>query len=243
MHVPNQYEPAVVSAIKFIRYYKPTHLIQLGDFCDWDSVSGYEIRRERDIITIEEEIADSNWMLDRLDKAVPKTCKKTLIGGNHEARYERARLNRGHDVVIRQLKSFSSWYKEYNLDKRGWDYLEYGECLTLGKIIFTHGWTCGPTAATKHLNMFHKNIIFGHTHTFNVAVGSGLDGHPVLAATIGTLSKFDLSYLVGKPPVNWIHMFAYIDMFEDGKFTPHFVPIVDGTFIAEGKVFTPSVVL
>lgn len=208
--------------------------------CDWDSISSYEIRREKDVITIGEEVEATNALLDRFDKAAGSSCKKVLIGGNHEARYERARLNRGHDVVIRQLKSFSEWPREYNLKARNWDYVEYGECVTIGKVVFTHGWTSGPTAPTKHLNMFHKNIIFGHTHTFGVAVGSGLDGHPVMAATIGTLSKFDLSYLVGKPPVNWIHMFCYIDMFDNGNFTPHFVPIINGTFIAEGITFKPG---
>lgn len=141
-------------------------------------------------------------------------------------------------MVIRQLKSFSAWHKEYRLQERNWKFKEYGECLSIGKLVFTHGWSSGPTAALKHLNMFHKNIIFGHTHTFNVAIGSGLDGQPVISATIGTLSKFDLSYLVGKPPVNWIHMFAYVDMYDNGNFTPNFVPIIDGTFITQGKEFS-----
>ena len=241
MHVPNHYEPAVLSVLEFIKSYKPTHIVQLGDLCDWDSISNYEIRREQDVVTIGEEIEETNNFLDRLDKVVPRVCEKWLIGGNHEARYERARLNRGHDVIIRQLKDFSSWSNEYNLSKRGWNHVEYGECIMIGKVVFTHGWSSGPTAATRHLHMFHKNIIFGHTHTFNVAIGSGLDGHPVISATIGTLSKFDLSYLVGKPPVNWIHMFAYLDMLDNGNFTPNFVPIIDGSFVVNGKMFKPKV--
>lgn len=212
-------------------------MVQLGDLCDWDSVSTYEIRRERDVITIGEEIDATNEFLDKLEKVLPKGCQKFITAGNHEARYERARVNKGHDVVIRQLKEFKSWWEEYNLPSRKWAWVEYGECITLGKIIFTHGWVCGPQAAMRHLNMFHKNIIFGHTHTFQTAIGSGLDGHPVMSATIGTLSKFDLSYLVGKPPVNWINMFMYIDIHENGNFTPHFIPIINGGFYAEGSAF------
>jgi hypothetical protein len=237
IHTPNEDYNSLTAVLKFIKYYKPTDLVQLGDLCDWDSVSSYDIRRERDVITIQEEVDASNYLLDRIEKVLPKGCKKHLTGGNHEARYERARVNSGHDVRIRQLKEFGTWYREYNLDKRGWEYVEYGEWITIGKMIFTHGWSCGPTAAQKHLNLFHKNIMFGHTHTFGVAIGSGLDGHPVLSATIGTLSRFDLSYLVGKPPVQWIHMFAYLDMMDDGTFTPHFVPIVNGRFFAEGREF------
>ena len=229
------------AVLSFIRYYKPTDLVQLGDFCDWDSLTTYEVRREQDIITISKEIEESNKLLDTIEAALPDGCSKVMIGGNHEARYERARVNRGHEVVIRQLKNFSSWFNEYRLNERGWSHVEYGECVSIGLAVFTHGWSSGPGAALKHLNMFHKNIFFGHTHTYQVAIGSGLDGLPVISATIGTLSRFDLSYLVGKPPVNWMNMFMYLDMYDDGTFTPHFVPIIHGRFHELGRDFNANI--
>lgn len=159
------------------------------------------------------------------------------MGGNHEARYERFKINRGFEMAIRRLKDFGSWYEEYNLIKRGWKFCEYGEFFEIGKIVFTHGWFTGGLHAKKHLGLWHKNLIYGHTHEFQVATGTGIDGLPILSASIGTLSKMNLSYLVGKPPVNWINMFAYIDMRDDGTFTPHFVPIVNGRFFENGGEF------
>ena len=189
--------------------------------------------------SIDHEIRESNTLLDEIDSSVPKDCIRFMIGGNHEARFERFKVNHGFEVSIRRLKDFSNWYHEYNLPQRGWGYCEYGETHEIGKIVFTHGWFIGGNHAQRHLNLWHKNLIYGHSHQFQVATGSGLDGKPVLAASIGTLSKMNLSYLMGKPPISWINMFAFIEMREDGTFTPNFIPIVDGTFIALGKEFGP----
>lgn len=160
-----------------------------------------------------------------------------MVGGNHEARYERFKVSHGFQLAIRRMKDFSNWWAEYDLMRRGWKWCEYGETHEIGKILFTHGWFSGGNHAARHLSLWHKNLIYGHTHTFQVACGSGMDNLPILSASIGTLSKFELSYLVGKPPVNWVHMFSYVDMMDDGTFTPHFVPIINGRFIELGKQF------
>lgn len=237
IHVPNENVAAVEATIRFIKHYKPTHLVQLGDFCDWDSVASYEVRREKDVTQIDKEVEASNDLLDVLDKAVGPKCQKFMVGGNHEDRYEHFKVNHGFELAIRRLKDFGSWHKEYRLDERGWGHCDYGDFYEIGHIVFTHGWYTGGTHAKKHLGLWHKNVIYGHTHEFQVATGTGLNGLPVMAASIGTLSRFNLAYLRGKPPVNWLNMFAYIDMRDDGTFTPHFVPIVDGKFIELGKEF------
>jgi len=239
-HAPNQDRLSVWSCLQFIKHYKPTHFIQLGDLCDWDSLSVHEARRESDLTDINLEIREANNLLDEIEAVLPKKCEKTLVGGNHEARYARFSVSNRHDTRVRQLHDFTTWENEYGLSKRGWRWCQYGEYYELGKIIFTHGWFSSGNHAQRHLGLYHKNIIYGHTHQFQVATSVGLDGHPVMAASIGTLSKMALSYLVGKPPVNWIHMFAYIDMHDNGTFSPHFVPIVNGRFFELGKVFEPK---
>lgn len=237
VHVPNHNVPAVNAALEFNRFYQPTHFIQLGDFCDWDSVSTYDSRREQDIVTIQHEIKESNNLLDAIEQSLPEGCEKFMVGGNHEARYEKFKVNKGFEVSIRRLKDFGNWHEEYELDRRGWGHCEYGEHHEIGKIIFTHGWYASGNHASRHLALFHKNIVYGHTHQFQVATAVGLDGNPVMAASIGTLSNSNLSYLVGKPPVNWLNMICYIDMKDDGTFSIHFVPIVNGAFFELGRQF------
>lgn len=240
VHCPNNNAPAMKSILKFIKVYKPNCFVQLGDFCDWDALSTYEAQRESDLTNLQTEIEQSNFLLDDIEKALPKGCAKYMIGGNHEARYAKFSVSNRHDTRIRQLWNFRTWQQEYNLGKRGFKSCEYGEYFEIGKIIFTHGWYTGQGCAKKHLGLFHKNMIFGHTHMFDIATGLGLDGHPTMAASIGTLSNFDLAYLRGKPPINWINMFMYIDMREDGTFSPHFVPIIDGKFVELGREFSPT---
>lgn len=237
IHVPNHNQPAINAVFNYLKDYKPTTLIQLGDFCDWDSVSSYDVRRESDIVLIEHEVRESNRLLDTIDALVPRSCKKVMIGGNHEARYEKFKINYGFTVAIRRMKDFGSWHQEYNLAKRGWKHTEYGGIHEHGKILFTHGWYTGGQHAKRHLGLYHKCIIYGHTHEFQVAVENGFDGHPIMSASIGTLSNFNLSYLVGKPPVNWINMFATIDVMADGTFTPSFIPIINGRFVKDGKQY------
>ena len=227
------------ACLKFLKHYKPTNFVQIGDFCDWDSISTHPVRSEADLTSINWEIEQSNHLLDEIEKALPKGCKKYMVGGNHEARYPRFKVNES-ETKTRQLHKFTTWQEEYDLSSRGWQSCEYGEHIEIGKILFTHGWYSSGNHAKKHLELFHKNMLYGHTHQFQVALASGLDGAPVMAASIGTLSRFDLSYLVGKPPVHWTHMFCYVDMFEDGTFSPHFVPIVNGTFYELGKRFDPT---
>lgn len=238
IHTPNHNRLAMSAVIKFLRFYKPDVLVQLGDFCDWDSVSTYDVRRSSDVVTIETEIREANFLLDEIDKAVPKLCRKVMIGGNHEARYARFIANNGFTLAIRRMKEFSSWQIEYGLGRRGWEDVDYGEHVQIGKIIFTHGWfNFGPKRMGEKFP--GRNVIFGHTHRHEVYGWIDERDRPIESETIGTLSEFDLSYLNGCPPTNWVTGFQYIDMMDDGTFSKHFVHIIDGGFIEFGRYFGP----
>lgn len=238
IHVPNQDQISVDTVLKFIKFYKPDTLIQLGDFCDWDSVSSYNPRSESDIANIEHEVEQANHLLDDLDKLCKKS-RRIMLGGNHEDRYETFRVNYGFQVSIRRMRDFTTWHEEYNLTKRGWEHLDYGEHLTIGKCVFTHGWFTGGGSAKRMAECFPgKNVIYGHTHQHLIHGCMDERGLPIESESIGTLSKFNLGYLRGKPPINWIHSFMYIDMRDDGTFTKHYVRIIEGKFIEYGKEFS-----
>jgi predicted phosphodiesterase len=242
IHCPNHEETAIKPILKFIKFYKPTILIQLGDFCDWDSVSSYDVHSNDDIVTIETEIVASNDMLDRIDAACGNKCRKIMLGGNHEARYAKFMANNGFTLGIRRMREFSSWDREYNLSKRGWEAHEYGRNVAIGKCVFTHGWFATSGAAKQMAECFPgRNVIFGHTHQHLIYGCMDENENPIESESIGTLSKFDLAYLNGKPAKNWIHSFLYIDMLENGTFSKHFVRIINGGFVEHGKYFDCSI--
>lgn len=238
IHTPNEETKALKPIFSFLKFYKPDIFIQLGDFSDWDSVSSFEVRKEKDIQTIETEIKAANKLLDQIDATLPKKCKKVMLGGNHEDRYEKFRANNGFFLSIRRMKDFTSWQEEYQLKKRGWEAHDYGKHFTVGKIVFTHGWFAAGSAAKKMAECFPgRSVIFGHTHRHLLYTCADEKGLPIESESLGTLSKFDLAYLKGKPPIDWVHMFMAIDMMPDGSYTKHAINVIDGKFVSHGKIF------
>ena len=201
-------------------------------------MSSYDVRSEGDVTTIEHEIKEANNLLDEIDATVPKRCEKIMLGGNHEARYAKFIANNGFTLSVRRMKSFSTWQDEYNLSGRNWKAHDYGEHVCVGKCIFTHGWFASANAAQKMAQCFPgRNVIFGHTHRHLIYGCMDENGLPIEAESIGTLSKFDLSYLNGKPPIDWIHSFLYMEVKDNGQFTKHYTRIIDGSFIEYGREF------
>ena len=241
IHAPQHHEPSINAVIDYIKYFKPHRLILLGDVCDFNSLSTYDLHSPSEFIYLEDELDSTNDILDRLEKAVGKRCEKVLIGGNHEDRYK-AYLSKHllfGEKVTRSLKRFKdSWADEYSLDERGWKWCEYGGHFKFGKVVYTHGWFSGPNACQQMGKLFPgSNVVFGHSHTHQIYGCMDEKQLPIEVETIGTLSRFDLSYLRGKPPFNWVHGFVSIVTREDGRFSKRFTNIIGGSFIDERREY------
>lgn len=237
IHTPNHNHHAIKAVLQFIKFYKPDTLIQLGDFCDWDSLSSYDVNRESEIQNIDKEIREANFLLDDIDSACSRNCKKIMIGGNHEIRYEKFKVNKGAKVEFKRIRELTSWELEYNLYGRGWDSFSYGQHVQIGKLIFTHGWgrTCTPKRMAERYP--GRNVIYGHTHQHLIYGCLDERDMPVESESIGTLSNFNLSYLNGEPASHWVNSFMYIDMRDDGSFSKHFTHVIGGRFIEHNREF------
>lgn len=241
IHTPLHHKPSINAIFDFISYWKPHKLIQLGDFCDFNSLSSYDLHSPGEFITMQDEIDSANSLLDSFDKALPRNCQKWMIGGNHEDRYhkERAKFLFEDNRVTKAVMTYKlGWADEYRLPKRGWKWVEYGGHLHLDKIIYTHGWASGNGSCNDIARRFPgRNVIFGHTHQHLVSGFMDERGFPIEIESIGTLSNFDLAYLRGKPPYNWTRGFSYIYSMPDGTFTKSFIHIIDGKFVVNGRKF------
>lgn len=240
IHAPLHNEEALKPVLAFIKDYKPNGIIQLGDLCDFNSLSRFPKNKESELVSLHKEIDSANEIIDRIEKVLPKKCKKVILEGNHDARPTRFRLNRWNPQVqdVLGIERLGDFHELYNLESRGWEWKEYGRCYRVGKALFTHGWFVGQYHAAKTLRRWFHTIFYGHTHTYQAHTVLGMDGLPVSATSLGTLSRLDLPYLNSVPPADWINMFAHIEFFSNGQFTPHPIPIINGRFITNGKLYS-----
>jgi predicted phosphodiesterase len=241
IHTPLHDEAAIRAVLQFAKYFKPHRIVQLGDFCDFNSLSNFEMHYPEEFCFLDDELDAARAMLDRIEQAIPKNCEKFLIGGNHEDRWHKARTKAKYskDKNYQSLRKFEdSWGEALSLTQRGWNWCEYNGSFKLGKIVFTHGNKTTETAAKKMADQFPgHNVIFGHTHKQKIHTTLDSERLPIQSESIGTLSRFDLAYLKGEKPTDWVHGFMHIYTKPDGRFTKTFTHIIDGEFIANGRIY------
>lgn len=243
VHVPVEHKPSVEAVLQFAKWFKPHEFIQLGDFCDFNSLSRYDLQYPGEFISMAEEVKAANQLLDKIEAVLPRDCRKYMVGGNHEHRYNKAKAKAlfEKDKINKAVIQYkSSWAEEFNLHKRGnWQWCEYGKYLRIGKVIYTHGWgKGGVTSAQAMAKKFPgRNVIFGHTHRHLVYGQMDANDLPIETESIGTLSNFDLAYLINEPPDGWTRGFTYIYTRPDQTFTKNFVHIVNGKFIVNGNEY------
>lgn len=246
LHAPRHHVPSVKACLKYLKDLskkgKPDFFLSLGDWCDFDSLSRFQVLDSKDMISLVDEIKSANAILDEIDSILPRKCVKIMTMGNHDKRPEIYRLNSWDQ---KDQKMFGKCFGEeripnaeslYRLKQRGWKWVDYGQTVKIGKALFTHGWYTNKYHTEKTLTKWFQTIIYGHVHNWQVMNKNGMDGHPVAAMCIGTLSNFNLSYLKGIPP-DWVHMFMTMDYFKDGSFTPNMTPIIQGKFFRDGKIY------
>jgi len=238
LHAPKHNLKALKTVFKYIKHYKPHYLIQLGDWCNYDSLSKYDVLKTKELIGLQAEEKSANEVLDDLEDNLPFGCKKIMCEGNHDRRPETYNLNNWTKEAKKITgKSYLKLFHEaYNLKKRGWQWVEEGQCYKLGKCLFTHGWYVNQFHAAKTVKKWFRTIIYGHSHQYQVHAINGMDGLPVAGISIGTLSRFDLSYM-GGVPVDWCNMFMRLEFWGKGFFTPHPITVINGQFSDLGSVW------
>lgn len=238
IHVPRHEEKCVSAVFKFIKAYKPHFIIQLGDLIDFDSLSSYPARRKNHLVSLQDELDAGKEMFDRIEETLPRGCKKIYLEGNHEDRLERFDINSlgGKEKKLLGRSHLGDVAEEMELSRRGWHFTRYGGIYSKGKCCFMHGNYTNQFHAKKVVTKYFENIVYGHTHQYQVHAIVGRDRHPVTATSLGTLSRFDLPYVSGL--TDWVHMFGVIEYYGNkGHFSLHPIPIINGQFSYGGTLY------
>jgi predicted phosphodiesterase len=186
-HIPFHDRKAWALNLAVIKARKPQVLIILGDFGDFYSVSSHQKNPKHRNLLLMDEVAAVNAELDKLDAAVPKSCKKYFIQGNHEERLDRYVSGRAPDLF-----GVCDTPNLFRLKERGWHYTPYRQHVKIGKVYYTHDTgKAGASAHTAAERAFSDNAVIGHTHRMAYNVQGNTRGSPHVAAMFGWLGDIN----------------------------------------------------
>jgi len=214
------------------RFLRPKHIVIIGDFGDFYSISDHDKAPER-ANRMDEELAEIDRCLDELD-ALGAT-DKLYIEGNHEDRLRR------HLMKNPALARVVSTEKLLRLKERGWEFVPYKRHAARGAVHFTHDvGSSGRNAVYSALNTYGHSVVSGHTHRLAYIVEGTATGECKLSATFGWGGDVEqVDYMcLAKARKDWALGFGvgYFDPVSGFCYlTP--VPVVESTVCVNGRLF------
>lgn len=236
-HVPYHDRAALGAFNKFLDWYKPHGLINIGDFWEAESVSHWPPRTATPRRAPPELLA-CRKELDETESAAGKQCKfKRFFIGNHEAWLDRYLVARIPEVLdgLEELGLNLSVKKLLSLKERGYRVIPENECLRIGEAHFIHGLYINKHHAQTHLDLYGCCIYYGHTHDIQSTSNKSINSlHH--AQSLGCLRDLNARFMGGKPN-KWVHAFGVFEFRYDGIFTVTVPMMIRGVFSYAGVLF------
>ena len=248
IHHPHHNKPAINAVLQFTEWFRPDGLCILGDAMHMDSINHWEMEKgnkkhfEGKRLLKEYEEFDKD-ILTPLEKAVPETCERVFMGGNHEYWVE---ILTGR---IQSLEGMVEVETSLHLKERGWEWIpwitydkEKGSYTRgikqYGKLLAFHGQYINKYHAHKTADSYSRSCVYGHTHDLQsytkISVDDANDYHT--AQSIGCLCNTSPEFLKGR--INrWVNAFGVLYVRDDGMYNLYVPVIINGKFIFEGKIF------
>jgi hypothetical protein len=202
-----------------------THVVILGDFGNWESLSHWaSIRAEQAFI--EEDVALVNARLDEISTISAKRTKGPLrvvfCEGNHEAW---AGLFEAKYPVMRDAVNLK---RRLRFAQRGWTWIPENSFYALGNIYFTHGHIRGVRSPIDMIRRKGVSVRYGHVHSREIANIRTLNGEHS-AASCGCLASIEPPppYAKGETPDSWVHGFELEQIRANGSFQSSYRQIYD----------------
>jgi predicted phosphodiesterase len=214
------------------RALKPKHLVIIGDFADFYSVSDHDKAPER-ANRMDAELADVDQGLDELDSL--GATDKLYIEGNHEDRLRR------HLMKNPALARVVSTEKLLKLKERGWEFVPYKRHASRGAVHFTHDvGASGRNAVFRALDTYQTSVVFGHTHRLQVVVEGTAVGGCKLSASFGWGGDVEaVDYMnLARARASWALGFGvgYLEP-TSGFCYLQAIPVIGGTVCVNGRIF------
>jgi predicted phosphodiesterase len=196
-HFPAENKKALAVFEKHLGQEKWDYLVLGGDILDFSYLSKYSIGNLRSIEgkRILKDYDYANKMLDRWKFK----GKKYFLLGNHDQRVEKY-INANPN-----LEGMLELETNLHLKERGYEVINCypkNEVLELGNFIFLHGIYHNQFHSKKTLDVFDKNVIYFHTHTFQQFTKTRFDKSAKFAQSVGCMCNYEQDYM-GKKASSW----------------------------------------
>lgn len=214
---------------QYIVYKKPDVIVQIGDFCDMESLSSYDVgkksfegrRYKNDISTARLGMELLLGPLQRYNKGKPKnssqryTPRLVLTLGNHEDRITRAIES---DAKLEGTISL----EDLGYEEWGWEVSPYLKPVTVEGIVYNHFFPSGQmgrpcTTARAILNKYHMSCFAGHQQGRDIAYAKRADGKTLTAIIAGSFYQHEEPYLNPVTNNHWRGIYMLHEV-EDGSF-------------------------
>lgn len=225
------------SVLTFMSDFKPHYLNIGGDALDCGAVSHWNKGRARQVEGVrllkDAEGLRTQFLKHAMETQPQKGAKRTYIKGNHEDWI---------DQWVDQnptLEGIVDLERLLGLDKDHWNIVEVGGAYKMGQLYLIHGDQFKPnqTVAKKAVEVYQRNVHFGHHHTHQVHTNvTPLDDAPKQGVAVPCLCKRNPGYAEGQPN-RWLQGFEYGYLQKDGTFHNQVVLRIDGKFVADGKIY------
>lgn len=230
-HYPHHHERLTKNILALTKDLDPDVFVRGGDNGDYEVISHWvENKRGRveGMRLLDDYKGHNETLLDPLNEILRPDCRKIEHDGNHEL-WVQMYLDEHPE-----LKGLLEIDKHLHLD--GWERYEYGEISKVGKLHITHGEYINIHNALKTVQVYGRNIIYGHGHSYQahtLTTPIGAESH--MGVQIPCACTLNPHYRRNHPN-SWLNGFAVFYVYPDGDFNLYPVISVDGSFIAPNGV-------
>lgn len=236
VHVPYQDKAALILALHHLAGLrpKPKRVILAGDFADFKDISYFKDDPNR--LSFKEELQEVGNQLDHI-RSFFKTAELVYIQGNHEQRLDRYLWSNAPQLAGITAISVPELL---GLKKRRISYVDNIKRMcdgqqpySLGKLFVLHGHEKKVTMGAINLSRLYytkcgNNVIVGHHHRADKYLARTIEGKYEGGWAVGTLGKLSEGYSAIN---DWVHGFAYVDVFDNGYFDVHNRIIIEGRIV------------
>jgi len=226
-HIPDDDRGSLNILYDFIKDWKPSRVIHVGDLGRFDQVSTYP--HDKAELSLGREFAKCIEHLDRFGVT-------DMNFGNHEQRLLRPGLV-SEDVrdiydPVRNLK-----LEDFNINWRPYDSRPNFGGIRLRKLLVIHGFGGGGVNSAADHSRVYGCVAFGHSHRMAIYQPN----HALIKSTafnIGCMCKMDQAYNITQPPAAWVNGFMFLYLFRSGNFSPYLVRIVGDEIAINDRMYS-----